>query len=95
MNKVIGIVGLGYVGLPLAIEFAKKYKVVGFDINKSRISELENGYDSTLEIDNETLLSVKDNLVFSSKSDKIKNCNVYIITVPTPIDKANNPISNL
>ena len=91
MNKVIGIVGLGYVGLPLAIEFAKKYKVVGFDINKSRISELENGYDSTLEIDNETLLSVKDNLVFSSKSDKIKNCNVYIITVPTPIDKANRP----
>ena len=97
-NK-IAIIGLGYVGLPLARLFATKYYVVGFDINVDRILELMNGVDSTLEIDNDTLQSVligedgdTNGLYCTNKLDKIKDCNYYIITVPTPVDKNNRPI---
>ena len=95
----IAIIGLGYVGLPLARLFATKYSVVGFDINTDRISELMSGIDSTLEVDNETLQSVligedsdSNGLFCTNQLDKIKDCNYYIITVPTPVDKNNRPI---
>ena len=95
----IAIIGLGYVGLPLARLFATKYSVVGFDINTDRISELMSGVDSTLELDNETLQSVLVNnssefngLFCTNQIEKIKDCNYYIITVPTPVDKNNRPI---
>ena len=95
----IAIVGLGYVGLPLARLFATKYSVIGFDINTERISELILGFDSTLEIDSETLQSVLVNenseskgLFCTNKLEKIKDCNYFIITVPTPVDKNNRPI---
>lgn len=98
MDK-IAVIGLGYVGLPLARLFATKYSVVGFDINKNRISELISGVDSTLELDNETLQSVlvdensnTKGLFCTNQLDKIKDCNYYIITVPTPVDKNNRPI---
>jgi len=87
----ICIVGLGYVGLPLAVAFAAKYKVTAFDINSSRIKELENNYDKTLEIDSEILKSVQQNVLFISDLDDAKGCNIYIITVPTPIDKNKKP----
>ena len=95
----IAIIGLGYVGLPLARLFATKFSVVGFDINTNRISELMSGIDSTLEVDNETLQSVlvdqnseSNGLFCTNQLDKIKDCNYYIITVPTPVDKNNRPI---
>ena len=95
----IAIIGLGYVGLPLARLFATKYSVVGFDINIDRISELMSGIDSTLEVDNETLQSVlvsvsseSNGLFCTNQIDEIKDCNYYIITVPTPVDKNNRPI---
>ena len=91
MNKKICIIGLGYVGLPLAAAFAKKYDVVGFDINKPRINELTQGYDRTLELEKDQLLEVKDRLIYSSNIDDIKDCNIYIVTVPTPIDSSNRP----
>jgi UDP-N-acetyl-D-galactosamine dehydrogenase len=94
----IAVIGLGYVGLPLAVEFAKKYKVIGFDINTGRIAELNSGHDRTLEVSNELLQSVidKDNqqetgLFFSNEIDTLAKSNVYIITVPTPVDKNNRP----
>ena len=90
-SPIIGIVGLGYVGLPLAIAFSEKFQVVGFDINPSRVKELNNGYDRTLEIEDELLHSVKDNISYTSDIQAIKNCNIYIVTVPTPIDSANQP----
>ena len=86
----IGVVGLGYVGLPLAVEFGKLFSVVGFDINNSRISELNNGIDSTLEVNSKELNSSKK-LSFTSKSEDLKNCNFFIITVPTPIDSFKKP----
>ena len=95
----IAIIGLGYVGLPLARLFATKYSVVGFDINTERISELMSGVDSTLEVDNETLQSVLigensdiNGLFCTNQLAKIKDCNYYVITVPTPVDKNNRPI---
>jgi UDP-N-acetyl-D-galactosamine dehydrogenase len=95
----IAIIGLGYVGLPLARLFATKYSVVGFDINTDRISELMSGLDSTFEVDEETLQSVlisedsdSNGLFCTNQLDKIKDCNYYIITVPTPVDKNNRPI---
>ena len=87
----IAIIGLGYVGLPLAVAFAKQFKVIGFDINQSRIQELEKGNDVTLEIGDDLLSSVDKNLSYSSNIEDTKDCNIYIITVPTPIDKANRP----
>ena len=95
----IAIIGLGYVGLPLARLFATKFPVVGFDINSGRISELMSGLDATLEVDNETLKSVlvedvsdSNGLYCTNQLEKIKDCNYYIITVPTPVDKNNRPI---
>ncbi len=93
----IAIIGLGYVGLPLAAAFAQKYKAIGFDINQSRVFELNNGHDHTLELDPEQLrsaLSSKDSevgLYNTSDLEDIKECNIYIVTVPTPVDKDNNP----
>ena len=90
-NNKICIIGLGYVGLPLAVAFAKKYKVVGFDINEIRIDELNKSIDKTLEIETGELNKVKENISYSLNLDDIKDCNIYIITVPTPIDKNNKP----
>ena len=87
----IAIIGLGYVGLPLAVEFAKKYKVIGFDIDQNRIEELEKNNDSTLEIKDEAISFVRDNLNFTSNIDDTKECNIYIICIPTPIDEFNKP----
>ena len=87
----IAIIGLGYVGLPLAVAFSKKFKVIGFDINLPRIQELKKGHDHTLEVEDHLLSSVANNLSYSSNIKDIKDCNIYIITVPTPIDKANRP----
>lgn len=96
MNKHrIAVIGLGYVGLPLAIEFAKKYKVIGFDINKERVEELRSGEDRTKEADLDTLKKVISadgvGLSFSSTLDDLKECNTYIVTVPTPIDQFKAP----
>jgi UDP-N-acetyl-D-galactosamine dehydrogenase len=94
----IGIIGLGYVGLPLARLFATKYSVVGFDINQARVNELMNGVDSTLEVDDDLLKSVLQNndaskgLFCSTDVNALSDCNYYIITVPTPVDKNNRPI---
>jgi len=87
----IAIIGLGYVGLPLAHAFAQKYHVIGFDINKERISELERGYDRTLELTEQQLQEVRSSLSFTSSIEDIASCNIYIVTVPTPIDKSNQP----
>jgi len=89
--KTISIVGLGYVGLPLAVAFAKKYKVIGFDINNERIKELKNNYDRTLEVEKEKLEEVKDNIKYTSNLEELKEANIHIVTVPTPIDKHKNP----
>jgi UDP-N-acetyl-D-galactosamine dehydrogenase len=86
----MAIIGLGYVGLPLAIEFSKKQNVIGFDTNKKRISELKNNVDSTLEVEKNKLNSAK-NIIFTNDIEALDSCNVYIVTVPTPIDKNNAP----
>ena len=87
----IAIIGLGYIGLPLATIFAKKFKVVGYDTNKLRIQELEKNFDNTLEVGANVLSSVSNTLSLTSNLQDIRDCNIYIITVPTPIDKANRP----
>ena len=86
----IAIIGLGYVGLPLAVEFGKHYATVGFDINAARIAELQAGRDSTLEVEPE-LLAQAARLEFTDQLDDIAKCNVFIVTVPTPIDTAKRP----
>ncbi|AND70978.1 vi polysaccharide biosynthesis protein vipA/tviB [Dyella thiooxydans] len=86
----IAIVGLGYVGLPLAVEFGRHYPTVGFDINASRIEELRAGRDSTLEVD-EAELAQATRLAFSAQLSDLEGCNFYIVTVPTPIDAARRP----
>ena len=93
-NTKIAIIGLGYVGLPLAVEFGKKHFTVGFDINNKRVEELKNGIDKTLEINSDILTSTLSNGLFSVSSNKndIKDCNFYIVTVPTPTDKNNRPV---
>ncbi|MBN8641865.1 MAG: nucleotide sugar dehydrogenase [Flavobacteriales bacterium] len=98
MSIKIGVIGLGYVGLPLARLFATKYPVVGFDINQNRVNELNLGNDFTLEVSKELLQSVivdrpleKNGLFCSTNIDDIKECNYYIVTVPTPVDKNNRP----
>ena len=92
MNKKICIIGLGYVGLPLAHAFSKKYQVVGFDINKPRVDELNAGYDRTLELSSvEVKESITNGMIYSTNMDDIKDCNIYIVTVPTPIDSSNRP----
>lgn len=95
----ISIIGLGYVGLPLAVEFGKKYPTVGFDINQNRVNELNSGKDSTLEVTNEYLQSVLDgkdceegsSMKFSYDASDIADSNIYIVTVPTPVDNYNRP----
>ena len=90
-KKKICLIGLGYVGLPLAVAFAEKFDVIGFDISKIRIDELEAGHDITLEIEDALLKSVKGNITYTSNIQDAKDCNIYIVTVPTPIDKVNRP----
>ena len=90
-NKKICLVGLGYVGLPLAVAFAEKFQVIGFDVSPLRIKELKNGHDKTLEIDDKLLNSVKNNITYTLNIQDAKDCNIYIVTVPTPIDKVNRP----
>ncbi len=97
-NKpTIAIIGLGYVGLPLAVAFAHKYKVIGFDINKKRVSALAEGNDATLEVEKEELLKVLNNnpdkgLQVTANPSEIINATVYIVTVPTPTNKYNQPV---
>jgi len=89
-DKKIALIGLGYVGLPLAVEFGKKIDTIGFDINESRIQELKQGNDSTLEVESEELKQAVQ-LSYTININDIKDCNIYIVTVPTPIDEYNNP----
>jgi len=90
-NYRICLVGLGYVGLPLAVAFAEKFDVVAFDIDRHRINELEDGLDRTEEIEGKLLQSVKSNIKYTSDIEDTRDCNVYIVTVPTPIDAYNRP----
>ncbi|MDA8769626.1 nucleotide sugar dehydrogenase [Schleiferiaceae bacterium] len=101
-NSKIAIIGLGYVGLPLAVEFARKFPTVGFDISVNRVNELKEGIDSTLEVETDDLKSVlllnmmetdgkKDGLFLTTALNDISDCNVYIVTVPTPIDNYKRP----
>lgn len=88
----IAVIGLGYVGLPLAAAFSQKYDVVGFDINKIRIDELKSGFDRTLELDNDQMKqAIKNGMKFSTELEDIKECEFFIVTVPTPIDKNKRP----
>jgi UDP-N-acetyl-D-glucosamine/UDP-N-acetyl-D-galactosamine dehydrogenase len=86
----IGIIGLGYVGLPLAVEFSKHFPVLGFDLKRARVDELTRAHDSTLEISTEELRAAR-NLRYSTQAADLADCNVYIITVPTPVDSSNRP----
>ena len=86
----IGIVGLGYVGLPLAVSFSKKYKVIGFDINENKIVELKNAIDKTGEVRNTDLLK-SESLSFSNDPMQLSQCEIIIVAVPTPVDKGNKP----
>ena len=90
MTDKIAIIGLGYVGLPLAVEFGKKTEVVGFDINKPRITELQFGKDSTLEV-SEDELKEASKLSYTANPEDVRDCNIYIVTVPTPIDEHKRP----
>ena len=89
-NLKIAIIGLGYVGLPLAVEFGKKFPVIGFDINSYRIDSLNQGHDETLEISKSELKKAKS-LSFTSDKNSLTQSNIYIVTVPTPIDKFKRP----
>lgn len=92
MKDKICIIGLGYVGLPLAHAFSEKYEVVGFDIDQSRIEELKMAFDRTLELDeNQMKEAIKNGMKFTLNSEDIKDCNIYIVTVPTPIKDNNDP----
>lgn len=93
MSIKISVIGLGYVGLPLAVAFSDKFQVIGFDVNKKRVEELNKFNDKTLEIDLEKLKNAITNnkMKLSSKIDDIKECNFYIVSVPTPVDKNNRP----
>lgn len=95
----IGIIGLGYVGLPLAVAFSERYSVIGYDIDIRRVEELNNGHDSTLEVEDQLLNSVLNiensnelGLFITSQRSYLKECNIYIVTVPTPTDKHNRPV---
>ena len=97
-NKKIAVIGLGYVGLPLAAAFAEKYPVVGFDINQGRVNELKSGHDHTLELADDELKAVLveglesgNGLLPSFNAEDLASCNVYIVTVPTPIDESKRP----
>ena len=86
----LGVIGLGYVGLPLAVEFGKHYETIGFDINSVRVSELRAGHDHTLEVDDEELTQAT-RLSYTDNLNDIASCNTYVVTVPTPVDKYNRP----
>ena len=98
-DRIIAVIGLGYVGLPLAIEYGKKYRVIGFDIYQARVDELNRGEDHTLEADLVGMKQARDayettkkiGLTFTSNMEDLKQVNTYIVTVPTPIDSFNNP----
>ena len=95
-NIKISVIGLGYVGLPLAVEFSKKYRVIGFDINKERVSNLKIGIDETNEVDQNELtksqnITDQKGLLVTDKVDNIETCNIHIITVPTPVDENFDP----
>ena len=90
MNKKIALIGLGYVGLPLAVEFGKKRQIIGYDIDKNRISQLLNGIDPTLELSNQELKEAIY-LSYTTNPDDIKECSIFIVSVPTPIDKHKRP----
>ena len=103
MEKKIAVIGLGYVGLPLAVEFAKQYPTVGFDINGPRVDELMKGHDHTLEVEDEDLKEViVSDLISTEKNGKglfctmavgdIESSNFYVVTVPTPTDKNKRPV---
>ena len=89
-NLKIGVIGLGYVGLPLAVEFGKKRKTIGFDINRQRVKELSDGQDHTLEVSPEEL-KLASHLTYTSELSELEQCNFFIVTVPTPIDNVNRP----
>ena len=89
-DSKVAIIGLGYVGLPLAVEFGKTREVVGFDINPNRIAELTAGRDITLEVSSEELSAARF-ITYTSDRDALKECGIFIVTVPTPIDGANRP----
>src|SRR5688572_30940395 len=89
-NCKIGVVGLGYVGLPLAVEFGKHYRTVGFDIKAARVAELKKGRDSTLEVEPAELRAAKG-LRYTTSLKDLRSCEVYIVTVPTPIDGYKRP----
>ena len=86
----LAVIGLGYVGLPLAVEFGKKYPLIGFDVNTGRIEELKQGIDKTLEV---TATEIKQAryVIYTANHDDLKNANCYIVTVPTPIDENRQP----
>ena len=98
-DKKIAVIGLGYVGLPLAVAFGEKYKVIGFDINQHRVEQLNSGHDETLEISDTELNAILDinnskkiGLHITTQKNIISDCNIYIVTVPTPTDKHNRPV---
>lgn len=93
-NIKIGVIGLGYVGLPLAVEFSKKFTTVGFDINSSRVDELRKGIDRTMEVDSNCLTNLLLDGKFSitTNENELRDCNFFIVTVPTPTDKNNRPV---
>ncbi|MDH4254886.1 MAG: nucleotide sugar dehydrogenase, partial [Gammaproteobacteria bacterium] len=92
INKLrIGVIGLGYVGLPLAVEFGKRYPTVGFDVKEARIDELNAGHDSTLEVEEDELAQA-GKLKFTSDSMDLAGCNFYVVTVPTPVSNDNRPL---
>ncbi len=92
MKMVISVIGLGYVGLPLAHAFSSKYKVIGFDIANWRVKELRNGYDRTLELSREQVEeAISNGMEFTTNLEDIRDCNIYVVTVPTPIDRHKKP----
>ena len=91
MSHKICVIGLGYVGLPIAVAFAEKFQVIGFDLNHRRVEELNNGYDRTLEVEDEALHSLQGKILFTDNLQDAQDCTIYIVTVPTPIDSANRP----
>lgn len=94
MSEIVRIcvVGLGYVGLPLATAFSSRFRVKGFDISGARIGELRSGFDRTLELSTEQLqTAIENGLEFTSDLDEIKSCNFFIVTVPTPVDEYKSP----
>ena len=92
METKICVIGLGYVGLPLARLFSTKYKTVGFDMNQNRVKALVSGHDATLEVSDELLQSaISNGFKCTSDIEEIRDCNFYVVAVPTPVDRNNNP----